>query len=156
MSYINEFGSFVTFGIGEGVETANRSDSPYADPTHCIVVDIDYDKYGLPRANAGTGFGRGISKIPAGAIIEEVEFFVTKEGATKTATLNIGVSEKDGTVIDADGLAAGIATSAGVAFGEGALVNGQLAEAGYITAAIATGTASDLAGLKGKIVVRFL
>lgn len=155
MTYIDDFGMEVGFGLGEGRELKNRTDVS-ENYIHEIVTDIDYDAYGLPSANAGSGFGRGIAKIPANSVIDEVKLFITSAAATPATTINVGVSEKDGTAIDADGLAAAATTGVGLQLGEGALVKASVgAEDGYITIT-SEGTAAALAGLKGKLIVTFL
>lgn len=156
MAYVDDFGMTITYGLGEGQELKNRTDTTDG-VVHTIVTDIDYDRFGLPSANAVEGFGRGIAKIPANSIIDDVVLYVTTAPATPGSTINVGISKKDGTVIDEDGLLAGTSLEAGAHYGESeALIELPIgADDGYITVTTAAG-AEALKGLKAKLVIKFV
>lgn len=156
MSYVDDFGMTVSYGVGEGQELKNRTDVS-TGAIHEIVTDIDYDRFGLPSANAGTAFGRGIAKIPAGSIIDDAVLYVTHAAATPATTLDVGIAKKDGTVISADGLIPDATTSTGAKYDASAtLMDSSIgADDGYIVMTSA-GNAAALKGLKGKLVVKFI
>lgn len=156
MSYVDDFGMTVSYGVGEGQELKNRTDVS-TGAIHEIVTDIDYDRFGLPTANAGTAFGRGIAKIPAGSIIDDAVLYIHTAAATPATTVNVGISKKDGSVISADGLITGAELSTGAKYSsEAALIDEAIgADDGYIVVTSA-GNAEALKGLKGKLVVKFI
>jgi hypothetical protein len=161
-AYISSFGVPRYVGAGEGEELKNRSDivTEYLFPVKRVITEIDYDKLGLPDGNTlvtgNNGFARGIAAIPAGALVVSATLYVTGAGADGTATVDVGLEEKDGTPIDADGLVDGATIAAGTKTGAGALVGTVLDDEGYVVAAIATGTAANFAGLKGWLVVEYV
>lgn len=156
MSYVDDFGMSITYGLGEGRELKNRTDVTEG-VIHTIVTDIDYDRFGLPRANVEEGFGRGIAKVPANSIIDDVVLYVTEKANALGATVNVGLAKKDGTVIDEDGLLANSTLEVGAHYGEAeALIEKTIgAEDGYVTITSENG-AEELKGLKGKLVIKFI
>lgn len=156
MSYVDDFGMTVSYGLGEGQELKNRTDVS-TGAIHEIVTDIDYDRFGLPTVNAGTSFGRGIAKVPAGSIIDDAVLYIHTAAANPETTVNVGISKKDGSVISADGLIPNAATSTGAKYDANAtLMDESIGEDdGYIVVTSA-GNAEALKGLKGKLVVKFI
>ena len=128
-----------------------------------MVIDINYDN--LPAEttdtnNDGTndGWSGADPYIPAGSYITSATLIVETAFAGGTS-YNFGLSEIDGTVIDADGLDAAVATAAlganDVVAMDGALVGGAAtigAANGYLKVA-ATGTFT--AG-KAKLVIEYI
>lgn len=105
------------------------------------TLRIDFDYANLPAVDANDV---GILTIPAYAKIVSAELQVTTAFAGGTS-YDIGLTQPDGTAIDADGLFAALATASinakgKWALGAGALVGASIgAAAGQVTAA-ATGT----------------
>lgn len=154
-SYVDVFGVERIIGLGEGVDKLNATSAEgMAGSLHEIVCPLsltgpDFNK---DADNDGTldSFGRGVANVPAGATIDSVD--VKIEDATSLSGLNIGLYEKDGTVIDADGLyktADGVV--AGLHAGTGALIGALAEKTGYIKAEITGATA-----LKGEVIVRYV
>lgn len=106
------------------------------------VLEITFSYDDLPT----TGDDQAIYRIPANARIKEATLRVITAFAGGTS-YNIGLSESDGTVIDADGIDAAVATAALDAVGETVACDGALVAntagigtaAGQVTVA-ATGT----------------
>jgi hypothetical protein len=63
--------------------------------------------------------------IPAGALIESCEVFITGDLSGGTS-FDLGLSQPDGTVIDADGLVSGATQTTGAFFGTGVLVGAEV------------------------------
>ena len=128
-----------------------------------MVIDIDYDNLPAETAdldNDGTndGWSNHDTAIPAGSAITRAILVVETAFAGGTS-YNFGLSQQDGTVIDADGIDAGVATAAlaanDVVNCDGALVGGAAtigANAAYLKVA-ATGTFT--AG-KAKLLIEYL
>lgn len=131
-----------------------------------MVVDLNYDNLPAETSdldNDGTndGWNDADPYIPAYSLITRA--FVIVESAFTTGTsaaLNIGLSEKDGSVVDADGIDAAIAVSAlavdDAVVCDGALVGGAVLTGSansYIKAAPSTG--SFTAG-KAKLVIEYV
>lgn len=158
-AYIDDFGLARINGRGEGQELKNQSDvvTEYLAPIHRVIVNIDYDNLGLPDGNilVGNGFGRGIAGVPANALVVSAKMYVTTAATDPTKTIDVGLEEKDGTAIDADGLIAAQALSVGVIAGAGALVGTKVTDKGFVVAT-SNGTAADLKGLKGSIVIEYV
>ena len=154
-SYVDVFGVERIIGLGEGVDKLNSTSAEgMAGSLHEIVCPLsltgpDFNK---DADNDGTldSFGRGVANVPAGATIDSVDVKIVE--ATGLSGLNIGLYEKDGTEIDADGLyktADGVA--AGLHAGTGALIGALAEKTGYIKAEITGATA-----LKGEVIVRYV
>jgi len=79
-----------------------------------------------------TGEDDSIQVIPAGAVIEACDIYVvtTLAGGTE---FDLGLSEPDGSVIDAAGLDDGVTANSGYVSGNGAKVGTQLAAAAQVT-----------------------
>lgn len=156
-SYVDSFGIERVYGLGEGVDTLNAASAEgMSGSLHevCCPLSLTGPDFNRDKNNDGTmdSFGRGVACIPAGATIEEVVIKVNSLTGTVTAA-TLGLYEKDGTVIDADGLyALGEGTfAAGLLDGNGALLKTVLAKTGYLKFAQTGATALD-----GEIVVRYI
>lgn len=128
-----------------------------------MVVDLNYDN--LPAEttdldNDGTndGWNDADPNIPAGSYITRA-FLIVETAFAGGTSYNIGLSQKDGTVIDADGIDAAVAVADlganEVVVANGALVGGTAstgANGGYVKVA-ATGTFT--AG-KAKLVIEYI
>lgn len=135
-----------------------------------IELDVEYNQIGSALstfvdqdANAdGTNdsFSSLHAYIPADAVITDVKFYVktafTSGGA---ATLNVGLYQKAGTAIDADGLVAAQAVAgltAGVCIvGGGALATNDNVGSDNAYIGMTYGTAAFTAG-SGRLVVRYV
>lgn len=158
-SYVDVFGVERFIGLGEGVDKLNATSAEgMAGSLHEIVCPLsltgpDYNK---DANNDGTmdSFGRGVACVPAGAAIVSVDVKIEK--TPELSALVVGLYEKDGTVIDADGLyksADGL--TVGVHAGSGALIGTVMEKAGFIKAD-KTVLYSDTDDLEGEIVVRYI
>lgn len=97
--------------------------------------------------------------IPAGSFIVDAYLKVTTAMAGTSGTLTIGLAEKDGTVIDADGIDVAIA-QADLAAGkavvcDGALVRGT-ATVGSANAYVYTAKGGTVTAGAGKLVIRYI
>lgn len=157
MAWTDEFGLNRTNGRDEVEETNRASHITTAGSIKQLVIDIDADAHGLPRANCADGsFGLGVAKIPAGAAVLSAMLAVRKV-ASGAATLKIGTAKKDGTPIDDDGLiAAADVASKGLQHGEGALMDSIVDEDSYITVADTAGNSDNVKGLIARLVVEFI
>lgn len=108
-----------------------------------LVIDFNYDD--LPTYSAD---GAMVIEIPGDSFIASARLHVNEafnSGTTSTDNLNFGLYQPDGTVIDADGLDAGVtvdtlAEDAWIDM-DGALVGASIgADAGQVTVAVAAGT----------------
>lgn len=122
-----------------------------------LVVDFDF-------ATAITAAADGHeSYIPAGSYILSASLIVTTAATSAgTATLTIGLAQKDGTVIDADGIDATIALaalgSAKVVKCDGALAGGTASIGsanGYVYTTPTTAGDAFTAG-RGKLVIEYI
>lgn len=155
-SYVDVFGVERIIGLGEGVDKLNATSAEgMAGSLHEIVCPLsltgpDFNK---DANNDGTldSFGRGVANVPAGATIDSVDVKIESVAGTVTA-LDIGLYEKDGTVIDADGLYKTTdGVTAGLHAGTGALIGALAAKTGYIKAGVTGATT-----LKGEVIVRYV
>ena len=73
-----------------------------------------------------------IQTIPSGSVIESCDIFVVST-LSGGANFGLGLSQPDGTVIDADGLDAAVSATTGYVSGNGALVGTALSAAGQLT-----------------------
>ncbi len=127
-----------------------------------MLIDMDYSKLPAETSvtdNDGTNdaWNDGDPYIPAGSLIVGAWLIVETAFAGGTS-YNIGLSQKDGTVIDADGIDASVATAALAAnkavICDGALVGGaDLITADAYLKVAATGTFT--AG-KAKLVIEYI
>lgn len=135
-----------------------------------IELDVEYGQIGSALAtfvdqdanNDGTNdsFSSAHAYIPANAVITDVKFYVktafTSGGA---ATLDVGVYQKGGTAIDADGFIAAQAvaglTAGACITGGGALATNDNIGANNAYIGMTYGTAAFTAG-SGRLVVRYV
>ncbi len=96
-------------------------------------VEYEFDLADLP-ASFTSEEDAGLTTLPANAVIRQVDVQVL-EAVSGGTNMNIGLSQPDGTVIDADGLVAAYAGTAVGAYhkGTGALVGTSLANPGQVT-----------------------
>ena len=148
-SYVSSFGVERVYGLGEGVDKLNATSAEgMAGSLHEIVCPLSLTgpDFNRDANNDGTNdsFGRGVANVPAGATIDTVD--VKIEEVEGLSALTIGLYEKDGTVIDADGLTAGVHS------GTGDLIGTLMAKTGFIKAAGNTAATK----LKGFVIVRYI
>lgn len=121
-----------------------------------LVVDFDFGTAITAAADAHEAF------IPAGSYITNAFLIVTTAATGTSSTLTIGLAQKDGTVIDADGIDATIAVAdlaaAKVVRCDGAL-SGGVASVGsanaYVYTTPTTGGNAFTAG-RGKLVIQYI
>lgn len=154
MSYKDAFGMNVTYGRDEAIDSNGLVTVNHFGARHQLVLDIDFDANGMPSASDLTIRS---AKIPAGAAIVGADLVVLKAATDATVTVDVGTVELDGTAIDADGLVAAQALSAGVHTGAGALI-GTVAgtEDGYVKVTPSSTAAADLKGLKALLIVDYV
>ncbi len=153
--------------IRYGSEQSTPDVPSYSGPTHTgaleqMVIDINYDSLPAETSdldNDGTndGWNNHDPHIPAGSLITRAILVVETAFAGGTS-YNIGLSQIDGTVIDADGIDAAVATAALAANlavqCDGALVGGTaLVQQDAFLKVAATGTFT--AG-KAKLFIEYL
>lgn len=153
MTYTDAFGMKVTYGVGEAKDANGVVDVTHFGAVKQIQQVIDFDKDGVPST---TDLTIRSSKVPAGSAILDARLVVLKAAATAATTVDVGTCKLDGTAIDADGLVAGAALSAGVKAGEGALINTVVAEDSYISVAPSATTAAALGGLVAILIIDYV
>jgi hypothetical protein len=122
-----------------------------------LVLDFDFATAVTAAADGHEAF------IPAGSYIKSATLVVTTAATSSgTATLTIGLAQKDGTVIDADGIDATIAladlAAAKVVKCDGALAGGVAsvgANNAYVYTGPTTGANAFTAGA-GKLVIEYI
>lgn len=160
--YVSDFGVGVFTGVDEVINKNKSSSLLTYGAVSQLIVPVQVVEGDLaPTANGADdiSFGRGIAKIPAGAVIKAC-YLVIRTPAAASSTLDVGTYKKDGesgnmVAIDADGLLDGAATdTAGlIDTTAGALIGTATTEDNYIGV---TGTASDFADVDIDIVVEFI
>ena len=166
----NRDGLVVHYGPVTTTEKAYALIAPALGPEKVIELDVEYDQIGSALSTfvdqdsdydgTNDSFSSLHSYIPANAVITDAKFYVktafTSGGA---ATLDIGLYQKAGTAIDADGLVAGQAvaglTAGTCIVGGGALATNDNVGANNAYIAMTYGTAAFTAG-SGKLVVRYI
>ena len=124
--WVNGDGLKVGFGART---TRNEQSAPYRSVG--LQKQAEFRIFGedIKSTDTGPAFNDSVP-IPAGAIIDAVQVLVVE--AFTAAGIDIGLKEKDGTAIAADGfVAAGDMQSLGVVAGAGSLIGTELAVAGY-------------------------
>ena len=166
-AWYNDDGLEIRFGRDIARETSDQMAKVKSyGAVQTMVVDINYDNlpaFTVDRNNDGTndGFSGADVFIPSGSYITRatliVETAFTSAGAT---TLDIGLAQADGTVIDLDGIDAVIAKAAlgasAVVLCNGALVGGTAsigANDAYLYTTVTTGPFT--AG-KAKLVIEYI
>lgn len=154
MAWIDEFGIERDNGLGSTLEENRASHVTTYGAKHQIVVDLDPDIYGLPRANKADGtYSYAVAKVPAGSAILSALLLVKKQ-ATDTETVTVGLQKQTGAELDNDGLiVAGSVSAVGLVKGAGALIDTVVSEDGYI---VVTANAGEAKGLKATLVVEFM
>jgi hypothetical protein len=118
-----------------------------------LVVDFDF-----ATAITAAAFSHE-SYIPAGSYILSATLIVTTAMAGTSGTLTIGLAQKDGTVIDADGIDATIA-QADLDTNEVVLCNGALAggtlSIGSANGYVYTTLGGTVTGGRGRLVIRYI
>lgn len=153
MTFTDAFGMKVTYGLGEAVDLNGCVSEVTFGAIHQISVVIDFDALGVPSVSDLTIRN---AKLPAGSVILDVYLSVSNAAAKPATTVDIGTVKLNGTAIDADGLAAATALSAGLKVGEGALIDTVVAEDSYIKITPSAVTAEDLGGLKAKLIIEYI
>ena len=155
--YVGDFGVERFTGAAEAGNKNETSAILRFGAVHQIVCPVKViDGVLTPVANLTTGFGRGIAKVPAGSALFDA--YVVVKGAAKTgATLDVGLVDKAGVAIDADGLVDGAdVTVKGISTGTGALIDTVIAKDGYVAVVAATGTAADFVDADITIIVEYV
>ena len=153
MTYKDAFGMKVSYGAGEAKDSNGVVDVTHFGAVKQIQQVIDFDKEGMPSTE---DLSIRSSKVPAGSAILSARLVVLQAAATASTTITVGTCKLNGTAIDADGLVASTALSAGVKAGEGALIGTVVAEDSYISVAPSASTASALGGLKAILIIDYV
>ncbi len=99
------------------------------------------------------------SYIPAGAYIKSATLIVTSAMTGTSGTLTIGLAQKDGTVIDADGIDATVAQATLIASAvvkcDGALAGGTVA-IGSADGYVYTSLGGTVTGGRGRLVIEYI
>jgi hypothetical protein len=118
-----------------------------------VIVDFDFATAITAAAWAHESY------IPAGSYIRAATLIVTSAMTGTSGTLTIGLAQKDGTVIDADGIDATIA-QADLEANEVVLCNGALAggtlSIGAANGYIYTTLGGTVTGGRGRLVVEYI
>ena len=154
--YLGDFGVERITGTAEAVNANETSSLLRFGAVHQLVCPVKVVEGKLtPAENLTEGFGRGIAKVPAGSALFDA--YVVVKGVARAGTLNVGLAQKDGTPIDADGLVVGaIATAKGISTGAGALIDTVLEEDGYVVVEASAGTPADFVDADIKIIVEYV
>lgn len=153
MTFNDAFGMKVTYGLGEAVDLNGCVSEVTFGAIHQISVDIDFDAMGVPSIEDLTIRS---AKLPAGSVVLDAYLSVSNAAAQTATTVDIGTVKLNGTAIDADGLVAAAALSAGLKVGEGAVVKTAVAEDSYIKITPSAATAEALGGLKAKLIIEYI
>jgi len=118
-----------------------------------VIVDFDFATAITAAAWAHESY------IPAGSYIRAATLIVTSAMTGTSGTLTIGLAQKDGTVIDADGIDATIA-QADLEANEVVLCNGALAggtlSIGAANGYIYTTLGGTVTGGRGRLVIEYI
>jgi hypothetical protein len=118
-----------------------------------LIVDFNFATAITAAADAHESF------IPAGSYILSATLIVTTAMAGTSGTLTIGLAQKDGTVIDADGIDVAIA-QADLGTDEVVLCNGALAggtlSIGSANGYVYTALGGTVTGGRGRLVIRYI
>lgn len=118
-----------------------------------LIVDFDFATAITAAADSHEAF------IPAGAYIKSATLIVTSAMAGTSGTLTIGLAQKDGTVIDADGIDAAVAQATLVASAvvkcDGALAGGTVA-IGAANGYVYTSLGGTVTGGRGRLVIEYI
>lgn len=160
MAHIDEFGIQRTYGVDEVSETNRASHIATFGAYKQLVIDIDYDKHGLPKANRADGsFGLGVAKVPAGTTPMSC-ILVTRE-ANSAVNLTAKLCKKAGADLTTPELGTFAVTETTAArpatllSGEGEGLDKMVKEDAYIKVD-SLNSASELKGLKARLIVEFI
>jgi hypothetical protein len=117
------------YDVGPYTSTKNGEAIGAIGAVHTVEYTFAVDD--LPTT---TGLGGTAITIPAGSVIEEFDLIVLTNLSGGT-NITVGLSQPDGTVIDADGLLGASTATTGVVAGTGALVGTRLATQAQLTVA---------------------
>ena len=130
-----------------------------------LIIDFDYQN--LPDfdedstgGSTADSFSSLLAFVPAGAFIQEAFVLAKTAWTGTTPTLTIGLYQKDGTVIDADGIDAAIASDSALAADkvvscDGALVGG-VDGVGSNDAYVRATTGGTTTAGSARLVVRYI
>jgi len=167
--YESDFGIGIFTGLDEVVNQNKTSSLLTYGAVSQLIVPVQVVEGKLaPTDNAAAGsilsgimvyegFDRGAAMIPAGAVIKDCYLVVRGATTDSSTTIDVGTYEKDGTVIDADGLLDGAATDATglVNTVAGALKGTKVTKDSYIKVT-STDAASKFEGVDIDIIVEFI
>lgn len=157
--WTNDDGLPVRFGL-DAAETQREGSPAQSGPYKTLIAEIVAAD--LPAVGTSDFINHEAAScfIPKGAILKSATLEVTEAFAGATGTLSLGTAQKDGTVIDADGIDATIAVTAIDAVGDSIACDGALVGAvasssvdSYLT--VLNGTADFTAG-KAKLILEIL
>lgn len=118
-----------------------------------LVVDFNFAEAITAAAWAHESF------IPANAYIKSATLIVTSAMTGSSGTLTIGLAQKDGTVIDADGIDAAVAQATLIASAvvkcDGALAGGTAA-IGAADGYVYTSLGGTVSGGRGRLVIEYI
>lgn len=118
-----------------------------------LVVDFDFATAITAAADGHEAF------IPAGSYILSASLIVISAMTGTSGTLTIGLAQKDGTVIDADGIDAAVAQATLIASAvvkcDGALAGGTLA-IGAANGYVYTSLGGTVTGGRGKLILEYI
>jgi hypothetical protein len=118
-----------------------------------LVLDFDFATAITAAADGHEAF------IPAGAYIKSATLIVTTAMTGTSGTLTIGLAQKDGSVIDADGIDAAVAQATLIASAvvkcDGLLAGGTVA-IGAANGYVYTSLGGTVTGGRGKLIVEYI
>lgn len=118
-----------------------------------LVLDFDFATAITAAADGHEAF------IPAGSYIKSATLIVTTAMGGSSGTLTIGLAQKDGTVIDADGIDAAVAQADleanEVVKCDGALAGGVLS-IGAANGYVYTATGGTVSSGRGRLVIEYI
>ena len=118
-----------------------------------LVLDFDFATAITAAADGHEAF------IPAGSYIKSATLIVLSPMTGTTGTLTIGLAQKDGSVIDADGIDAAVAQATLIASAvvkcDGALAGG-VAAIGAANGYVYTSLGGTVTGGRGRLIVEYI
>lgn len=161
MAHIDEFGIQRTYGVDEVSETNRASHIVTYGAYKQLVIDIDYDKYGLPKANRADGsFGLGVANVPAGTT--PMSCILVVREAEHPVSLEVKLCKQTGDELADASLAQFTVENTNeqdrplsLYSGEGEGVDRMVKEDAYIKVE-SLASASELKGLKARLIVEFI
>lgn len=160
MAHIDEFGIQRTYGVDEVSETNRASHIVTFGAYKQLVIDIDYDKHGLPKANRADGsFGLGVANVPAGTT--PMSCILVTRKANSAVNLTAKLCKKTGadlTTPELGEFSVNPTTAerpSTLLSGEGSGIDKMVKEDAYIKVE-SLNSASELKGLKARLIVEFI